>query len=99
MRNGWPAGIRSLVPPAHGRSSNLGLAASRRDQSVNDDGQQGIEGLTNPADLAIVGDGAAVQRGLDQLRDAGVTDFMAVPCGNDDDQKRTIDLLSELARA
>ncbi|OBG19742.1 TIGR03564 family F420-dependent LLM class oxidoreductase [Mycobacterium sp. 852002-51057_SCH5723018] len=57
------------------------------------------EGLTGPAGVAIVGDAAALERGIDQLRDAGVTDFMAVPCGNDDDQRRTIDALSELARA
>jgi alkanesulfonate monooxygenase SsuD/methylene tetrahydromethanopterin reductase-like flavin-dependent oxidoreductase (luciferase family) len=57
------------------------------------------EGLTNPADVAIVGDAAAVERGVDRLRDAGVTDFMAVPCGNDVDQQRTVDLLAGLVRS
>jgi F420-dependent oxidoreductase-like protein len=57
------------------------------------------EGVDNPADLAIVGEDATVERGLDRLRDAGVTDFMAVPCGSDDEQRRTVDLLAALARS
>jgi len=54
------------------------------------------EGLTNPADVAIVGDATEVGRGIHRLRDAGVTDFMAVPCGSEPDQQRTIDLLATL---
>lgn len=57
------------------------------------------EGLNSPADVAIVGDDAEIERGLHRLRDAGVTDFMAVPCGNDGEQQRTIDLLATLARS
>lgn len=57
------------------------------------------EGLNSPADVAIVGDDAEVERGLRRLHDAGVTDFMAVPCGSDSEQQRTIDLLATLARS
>ncbi|OBA73705.1 LLM class F420-dependent oxidoreductase [Mycobacterium sp. 1554424.7] len=56
------------------------------------------EGISHPADVAMVGDAGALERGIGHLRDAGVTDFMAVPCGNSDEQQGTIDLLSELAR-
>lgn len=35
------------------------------------------EGVTNPADLAIVGDEKHVLRQMERLRDIGVTDFMA----------------------
>ncbi len=57
------------------------------------------EGVDNPADVGLVGDDATVERGIGRLRDAGVTDFMAVPCGDDRDQQRTVALLSELARS
>ncbi|OBB78037.1 LLM class F420-dependent oxidoreductase [Mycobacterium colombiense] len=57
------------------------------------------EGLNNPADVAIVGDDTEVERGLRRLQDAGVTDFMAVPCGSDSEQQRTIRLLAMLARS
>ena len=35
------------------------------------------EGAAGPADVAIVGDEAALRAGIDELRDAGVTDFDA----------------------
>lgn len=57
------------------------------------------EGLNNPAEVAIVGDETEVERALRRLQDAGVTDFMAVPCGSDSEQQRTIDLLATLARS
>ena len=36
-----------------------------------------IEGVANPADIAIVGDEAALDAGLAALREAGATDFLA----------------------
>lgn len=35
------------------------------------------EGVAGPADVALVGDETALDAGLDQLRDAGATDFLA----------------------
>lgn len=52
------------------------------------------EGLAGPADLALVGDEKALDAGLAQLRDAGVTDFVAsiVPSDPGADA-RTLDYL------
>ncbi len=57
------------------------------------------EGVAGPAELSIVGDEAAVRAQVQQLRDAGVTDFNAalVPAG-EGSVEATLDLLqSELA--
>jgi hypothetical protein len=35
------------------------------------------EGVAGPADVALVGDEAALDAGLRRLRDAGATDFLA----------------------
>jgi 5,10-methylenetetrahydromethanopterin reductase len=55
------------------------------------------EGATGPADVAIVGDEDAVRDGIDKLRQAGVTDFVAneFPAG-DSERTRTRDLLKSL---
>jgi hypothetical protein len=45
------------------------------------------------ADVALVGASAAAERGLARLRDAGVTEFMAVPCGNNVSSSAPITLL------
>jgi 5,10-methylenetetrahydromethanopterin reductase len=37
------------------------------------------EGAAGPADVAIVGDESAVGSGLERLREAGTTDFLAIP--------------------
>lgn len=56
------------------------------------------EGAAGPQDVAIVGTETQVAQALSRLRDAGVTEFMAAPCGTADEQNRTIGLLAELAR-
>jgi F420-dependent oxidoreductase-like protein len=42
------------------------------------------EGAAGPGDVALVGDEATVRAGLQQLRDAGVTDFAAAPFASDE---------------
>jgi alkanesulfonate monooxygenase SsuD/methylene tetrahydromethanopterin reductase-like flavin-dependent oxidoreductase (luciferase family) len=55
------------------------------------------EGLGGPGDFAIVGDERTVRDGLDQLRDAGVTDVIAAEFGADEaEQRRTRELLRSL---
>jgi len=51
-----------------------------------------LEGVDGPADVAVVGDESAVGEQLDQLAEAGATDFLAVPFrveGDDDASART----------
>ena len=56
------------------------------------------EGAEGPADVAIVGDEAAVGAQLDALRSIGVTDFVASVFGTPDDRTRTYAYLaSQLA--
>jgi F420-dependent oxidoreductase-like protein len=52
------------------------------------------EGMTGPGDLVIAGDEDKVARRLDQLRDAGVTEFMAAPYGTAEEQDRTTAVLA-----
>ena len=54
------------------------------------------EGAEGPADVAIVGDEAAVSKQLDQLRAIGVTDFVASVFGTPDDRTRTYAYLESL---
>jgi F420-dependent oxidoreductase-like protein len=54
------------------------------------------EGAAGPADVAIVGDEAAVTAGLRSLADAGVTDFGAVCFGDAATVRRTTDVLRGL---
>jgi alkanesulfonate monooxygenase SsuD/methylene tetrahydromethanopterin reductase-like flavin-dependent oxidoreductase (luciferase family) len=49
------------------------------------------EGAAGPADVAVVGDEAAVLRQLDQLADAGATDFSAAPYPVGDDRQASLD--------
>ena len=52
------------------------------------------EGAAGPADIAMVGDEAALDAQLDRLRDVGVTDFDAAIVPVDDEtDARTIDYL------
>jgi 5,10-methylenetetrahydromethanopterin reductase len=51
------------------------------------------EGAAGPADVAIVGDEATVQAGIEAMFTAGVTDFVAVPFAAGD---RTMELLTSL---
>jgi 5,10-methylenetetrahydromethanopterin reductase len=54
------------------------------------------EGAEGPADVAIVGDEAAVSAQLEQLRAIGVTDFVASVFGSADDRARTYAYLASL---
>lgn len=56
------------------------------------------EGVSGPADLAIVGDAAAVTAGVRALAAAGATDFSGALIGPPADQAATLALLGELAR-
>lgn len=56
------------------------------------------EGAEGPADLAIAGDEDELRRGLDSLRDAGVTDFNAAVMPTDDGAaERTLEFLASLS--
>ncbi len=55
------------------------------------------EGASGPADVALVGDEATVRSGVDRVRQAGVTDFVANEFASGPaDQVRTRDLLKSL---
>lgn len=55
------------------------------------------EGAAGPADIAIVGDEAAVAKGIQRLADAGATDFAAVEFGaSHDERTRTREVLRSL---
>jgi len=54
------------------------------------------EGAAGPADVAIVGPEDQVLDGIDQLREAGVTDFNAAIYGDPDEAERTRALLKTL---
>jgi F420-dependent oxidoreductase-like protein len=52
------------------------------------------EGVANPGDVVVVGSESTVVRHLDRLRDAGVSDFLAVPYGSPEEQVRTLKVLA-----
>jgi F420-dependent oxidoreductase-like protein len=52
------------------------------------------EGVAAPGDVVVAGDEDAVVEQLDRLRDAGVTDFLAVPYGSPAEQVRTLTVLA-----
>jgi F420-dependent oxidoreductase-like protein len=52
-----------------------------------------------PEDVIVVGDEAAVERELRRYVDAGATELVAIPFGSEEEQARTLALLSNLARA
>ena len=54
------------------------------------------EGAEGPADVAIVGDEAAVREAVAGIGAAGATDFLAAPFGNTEEHKRTNALLKTL---
>ncbi|GGN35189.1 F420-dependent oxidoreductase-like protein [Actinoplanes campanulatus] len=57
------------------------------------------EGVTGPADVAIVGDEETVARAVRRLEGTGITEFAAAPFGDPIEQRRTTTLLRELASA
>lgn len=52
-----------------------------------------LEGVAGPANVAIVGDEATVVAGIERIRDAGATDFVAVPFAN---RHLTLDVVAAL---
>lgn len=54
------------------------------------------EGAAGPADVAIVGDEAAVRAGIQAVADAGATDFLAAEFGSVEERTRTRQLLQAL---
>jgi F420-dependent oxidoreductase-like protein len=56
-----------------------------------------LEGAAGPADVAVIGDEAGVQRGLERYRDVGVTDFIACLFGSPEDRGHTLSALRDMA--
>jgi F420-dependent oxidoreductase-like protein len=56
------------------------------------------EGATGPQDVVIVGTEAKIESALAKLADAGVTDFIAAPYGTPEEQSRTIEVMTQIAR-
>ena len=54
------------------------------------------EGAAGPGDVAIVGNESSVETQLRHLESVGMTEFIAIPSGNERDRARTKDLLSGL---
>jgi F420-dependent oxidoreductase-like protein len=54
------------------------------------------EGAAGPADVGIFGDEAVVEKGVRELADAGVTEFVATIMGGAEDRNRTHDVLRSL---
>ena len=54
------------------------------------------EGAAGPADVAIVGDEATVTKGVGELADAGVTEFVASIFGSRDERAETRALLQSM---
>jgi F420-dependent oxidoreductase-like protein len=52
------------------------------------------EGAEGPGDVVVAGDESTVVDHLDRIRDAGVTDFLAVPYGSAEEQARTMKVLA-----
>lgn len=52
------------------------------------------EGAAHPGDVVVVGDEDTVTEHLARLRDAGVTDFLAVPYGTEEERLRTLTVLA-----
>jgi len=51
------------------------------------------EGAAGPADVVVAGDEAAVTAAIARVRDAGATDFVAVPFGNAEENARTLEVV------
>jgi F420-dependent oxidoreductase-like protein len=57
------------------------------------------EGAAGPADVAIVGDEAALAAGIKAVEAAGATEFVGAVFGDAADRQRTVEFLSGLAAA
>ncbi|HUR77466.1 MAG TPA: TIGR03564 family F420-dependent LLM class oxidoreductase [Acidimicrobiales bacterium] len=51
------------------------------------------EGAAGPADVVIAGDESSVRKAIDGVRDAGATEFVAVPFGTAEENARTLDVV------
>ena len=56
------------------------------------------EGLAGPADLAVIGDEAALRVGVERMREAGVDEFACAPFGSEEEQAATRAFVGSLAR-
>lgn len=56
------------------------------------------EGVAGPADLAIVGDAAAVRAKLEELKAIGITDLWAAIVGPPEDREATLAVLAEMVQ-
>jgi F420-dependent oxidoreductase-like protein len=54
------------------------------------------EGVTGPADVALVGDELTIRKEVERLDSIGVTELLAAPFGSADEQRRTVELLAQL---
>lgn len=52
------------------------------------------EGAAGPADVVIVGDESTVAKEIARIADAGATDFVAAPFGDDEANARTLDVVT-----
>ncbi|HVE94609.1 MAG TPA: TIGR03564 family F420-dependent LLM class oxidoreductase [Acidimicrobiales bacterium] len=52
------------------------------------------EGAAGPADVVIVGDESTVAKEVARMADAGATDFVAAPFGDDEQNARTLDVVT-----
>jgi alkanesulfonate monooxygenase SsuD/methylene tetrahydromethanopterin reductase-like flavin-dependent oxidoreductase (luciferase family) len=56
------------------------------------------EGTASPADIAFIGDEASVRDQIRSLADIGVTDLVVTANGTDHVVRRTLELVSAIAR-
>jgi F420-dependent oxidoreductase-like protein len=56
------------------------------------------EGADSPADIAIIGDEAAVRSQIHRLQEIGITELVVAANGADDEVRRTVELVSAMAR-
>lgn len=54
------------------------------------------EGVQDPGDIAVVGPERAVTAQIERLFAAGATDFIAIPCGDAEDRRRSLEHLASL---
>jgi alkanesulfonate monooxygenase SsuD/methylene tetrahydromethanopterin reductase-like flavin-dependent oxidoreductase (luciferase family) len=57
------------------------------------------EGVSEPADVALIGSKQQVLEQLDDARRSGVTEFSGAPSGTGDEKQRTLETLLEYQNA
>lgn len=91
------AALRTVVTNDPDARERTGQAVSFYGQLPSYRAMLDREGAAEPKDVSIVGDEDHVAAVLQQLADSGVTDFVAVPAGTDDELARTRALLGSFA--